>query len=114
MSGLEWVFGAILAPLLCVVLDQWVHVIWQRKREERLMGQTIAYLHRAASELSTQDGNSRLTMRTADFTDYKLMLDGLAPCPPNGDLVAYDALPHEQTERSLNLFTGFASTLLQP
>jgi len=112
VRGLEWVFGAILVPLLCLMLEQWLRVIGQRRREERLVGQTIAYLHRAAPP---QGANSRLTMPTADFTDYKAMLDGLAPCPPNGDLVAYDALPHEQTGRSIsNLLTEFASTFLHP
>jgi len=54
-------------------------------------------------------------MRIADFRDYEAMLDGLAPSPPNCDLVAYDTSPHEQTERSLsNLFTAFAATLLEP
>ena len=116
MRGLEWVFFAILGPLLGFVLNQWVRVIWHRKRDERLVSQTIAYLHRAASgSNSPQDANSRLTMRAADFTDYKAMLDRVAPCLPNGDLVAYDTMPHEQTGRSIsNLFPEFASTFVHP
>jgi len=114
VPGLEWVFGAFLVPLLCLAVCRWACVIRDRKEEERLMGQTIAYLHKAASE-SGQDVNSGRTTRTAGFTDYNAMLDGLAPCPPNGDLVAYDALLHERTARSItNLFTAFASTFLRP
>jgi len=116
VRGLEWVFGAILAPFLCLMLEQWARVIWRRRTEERQVRQTIAYLHSTATGRdSPQDANSRLTMRTADFTDYKAMLDGLAPSPPNGDLVAYDALPHEQAEQSIsNLFMEFASTFFDP
>jgi hypothetical protein len=91
-------------------------LIWQRRSEERVMEQTIAYLTSAAFESNVQQkSDSRLIMRTADFTDYKAMLDNVAPCPPNGDLVAYDTILHEHTERSIaNLFPQFASAFLQP
>ena len=102
MRGLEWILGAILVPLLSLVLDHWVRVIGQRRRAECLIGQTMAYLQRAASESKPQqDANARLTMLAADFTD-KAMMDGLSPSPPNSDLVAYDTLPNDQTERSMS------------
>jgi hypothetical protein len=117
VRGLVWVFGAILGPLLCFVLDHWVHLIWQRSREERLIGQTVAYFHRPASESNPPHGaNPGLTiLRTVDLTDSKDILDGLAPCLPNGDLVVYDAMSYDQTERNIsNLFPEFAPTFLKP
>jgi hypothetical protein len=112
VRGIEWVLGAMLVPLLGLLLDQWARLIWQRRTDARLIGQTIAYLHSAASE---PDTNARVTMRTADFTDCKALLDQIVPCPPSGGLVAYDSMTQQQTKRIVsNPFPAFTFTRLRP
>lgn len=113
MRGLEWVSGAMVVPLLCLVLDQWVRSIRRRRRSARLIGQTIAYFHRSASEAHLgQDADSRLVMRTADFAQWTAMLNGVAAGPPNGDLVVYDSMPRDKNEWSVShLFRNEARVL---
>jgi len=102
VRGLAWVFGAILVPLLCLALERWLRSVWQRKREEHLIQQTIAYLHKPASETNPRHGaNPGLTVSTAEFTDSKSIFDGLAPCVPKGDLAVCGAMRYEQTERNI-------------
>jgi len=112
--GLGLVFVAILVPLLFLALERWVHLIWQRNREERRIGQTIAYFHTPASE-GTSPHDANPSMQTADLVGSKVVFDGLAPCPPNGDLVVYDVMPYERTERNVsNLFPVFDPPFLKP
>jgi len=54
--GLAGVFVAILVPLLWLALDHWVRLMWRRKREECLIGQTVAYFHKPASESNPPHG----------------------------------------------------------